>query len=232
LLKLRKSKERGHTKLSWLDSWHTFSFDSYYDPAYEHYGPLRVINDDIVAPSAGFPTHPHRDMEILTYVLEGELAHKDSLGNGSVIVPGELQYMSAGKGIQHSEYNPSSQNFVRLLQIWIMPNKEGLNSTYDQKAFDIEYGGGWQLLASPNSNGKSIRINQDVFLYAAKLNSGEQIQHKISPGRKIWLQMAQGSLQCNKTEMLGGDGASLEDLSLAEIKASASSHVLLFDLPS
>lgn len=232
MFKLRKAKERGHTKLNWLDSWHTFSFDTYYDPEYEHFGPLRVINDDIVGPGTGFPTHSHRDMEILTYVLEGELSHKDSLGNGSTIVPGELQYMSAGKGIQHSEYNPSAENLVRLLQIWIMPNKEGLSPHYDQKAFNIKYGGGWQLIASADGREKSIRINQDVLLYATKLNSGEQVQYKIAPGRKVWLQIAEGHLNCNNNEMFGGDGASLSDLDLVDIKASNQSHLLLFDLPA
>ncbi len=232
LLKLRKAKERGHTKLDWLDSWHTFSFDSYYDPAYMHYGDIRVINDDIVAPEGGFPTHAHSNMEILTYVLEGELAHKDSLGNGSSIKPGELQYMCAGTGIKHSEFNPSSENLVRLLQIWIVPNKEGPNPHYEQKAFDIKNGGGLKLIASPDGRENTIAINQDVYLYAAKLNAKEKVQHKLANNRKIWLQMAEGHLECNKTEMFGGDGAAIKDTSLINLQSLTQSHLLLFDLPS
>jgi len=230
MFKLRKSKERGYTQLNWLESWHTFSFDSYYDPEYEHFASLRVINEDTVAPKAGFGTHPHQDMEILTYVLQGVLEHKDSLGNGSIIRTGELQRMSAGTGIFHSEYNHSQDNPVHLLQIWIIPNRHGLIPGYEQKQFDIKYGAGWKLIASEQGSEGSLKIHQDAFVYATKLESGENLAYNVDRQRAVWLQIAEGNLLVNDNQMSAGDGAAISELKSVELVSSASSHILLFDL--
>ncbi len=230
MFKLRKARERGYTRLDWLESWHTFSFDQYYDPKHNHFGPLRVINEDTIAAKSGFGTHAHSNMEILTYVLQGTLEHKDSLGNGSLIVPGELQRMTAGTGIRHSEYNHSASDSVHLLQIWIIPAEEGLIPGYEQKSFDIKYGDGWQLLASAGNEKKSLHLNQDLSLYAAKMKVGEKLVYEISSGRAIWLQIVEGDLEVNNQKMQAGDGASLTDAELIEFHASTAAHVLLFDL--
>jgi quercetin 2,3-dioxygenase len=230
MFKLRKSKERGYTQLNWLESWHTFSFDSYYDSKHNHFESLRVINEDTVAPKAGFGTHQHKDMEILTYVLQGALEHKDSLGSGSIIKPGELQRMSAGTGIFHSEYNHSQNEPVHLLQIWIMPNRRDLTPGYEQKQFDIEYGAGWKLIASEEGSGGSLKIHQDVSVYAAKIEPGEKLNYKVNGQRGLWLQVAEGNLQVNDNQMSAGDGAAINELKSIELVSSQRSHILLFDL--
>ncbi len=230
MFKLRKANERGYTQLHWLKSWHTFSFDSYYDPCHTHFENLRVINEDTVAPKAGFGSHQHKDMEILTYVLQGALEHKDSLGNGSIIKSGELQRMTAGTGIFHSEYNHSQDEPVHFLQIWIIPNRRDLTPGYQQKQFDIEYGAGWKLIASEEGSDDSLKVHQDVSVYAAKMESGERLKYKISGQRGLWLQIAEGNLLVNDNQMLTGDGAAMNELKSVELVCSQRSHILLFNL--
>lgn len=228
MIRLRPAEERGETKIGWLDSRHSFSFNDYYDPAHMNFRSLRVINEDWVAPGQGFGTHPHRDMEILTYVLEGALEHRDSMGTGAVIRPGELQKMSAGTGITHSEFNPSPKSPVHLLQIWIQPDRKGLKPAYEQHTFSNgELDGGFQLIAGPQG---AISIHQDADLYAARLEAGQQTAHSLKPGRHAWVQLARGQVRLNGTEMKAGDGAAVSGEEKLAFEALAPSEILLFDL--
>lgn len=226
-IQLRPADERGRTQLSWLDSRHSFSFNEYYDPENMGFRELRVINEDWVAPGKGFGTHPHRDMEILTYVLEGALEHRDSMGSSSVIRPGEVQHMSAGTGVTHSEFNHSPDAPVHLLQIWILPNRKGLKPSYEQKTVG-DLRGGFHLIAG-GDNG-AVKIHQDVQLYAARLAPGEQATHKLAPERHAWVQVARGTIKLNGKEMKAGDGAAVTGEDAITCKAEEASEVLLFDL--
>lgn len=228
MLHLRKADARGHANHGWLDSWHTFSFADYHDPEHVSFSALRVINEDRVSPGEGFPTHPHRDMEIITYVLEGALEHKDSLGTGSVIRPGEVQRMSAGSGIRHSEFNHSPSEPVHFLQIWIMPDRQGVKPGYEQKRIGLD--GQLRLVASPDGRDGSVTIHQDARVYAARLNGGA-VTHALAPGRRAWLQVARGAVNINGTALQAGDGAGIENESALRLAADGSAEVLLFDLP-
>jgi hypothetical protein len=231
MIQLRKAHDRGHANHGWLDSWHTFSFADYHDPAHVSFSALRVINEDRVAPGEGFPAHPHRDMEIITYVLEGALEHKDSLGTGAVIHPGEVQRMSAGTGIRHSEFNHSQSEPVHFLQIWILPNRLGVKPGYDQKRIDpTELDGKLRLVASPDGRAGSVTIHQDASVYAARLN-GNEVTYTPAPGRRAWLQVARGAVQLNGTTLQAGDGAGIENEPTLRLVADGSAEVLLFDLP-
>jgi quercetin 2,3-dioxygenase len=228
MLQIRPAAERGHTKLDWLESRFTFSFDQYHDPRHVQFRSLRVINEDVVAPAQGFPMHPHRDMEILTWVLEGALEHRDSTGGSGVIRPGEIQHMTAGRGVMHSEFNPSPKVPVHLLQIWIFPDRNGLDPGYEQLAFpDSDLRGGFHLVAGPNA---PVTIHQDANLHIARLEEGAEANHSLAPGRHAWLQVARGAMQLNGTELKAGDGAAISDESEIRVRALAASEVLLFDL--
>ena len=231
MITIRKSEDRGHFNRSWLNTYHTFSFDRYYDPAHMGFRSLRVINEDRVAPGEGFPTHPHRDMEIITFVLEGALEHKDSMGTGSVIRPGEVQRMTAGTGITHSEFNQSKSDEVHLLQIWILPSERGLTPSYEQKMFPIEQRNGRLcLIASPKSDNGAVTINQDVSLYTARLRPGKQVEHKLAQNRHAWVQVARGSVTVNGQPLEQGDGAAISDEAAVAIAAVDQADILLFDL--
>ncbi len=228
---LRKSEERGHANHGWLDSYHTFSFANYYDPDYMGFKSLRVINEDRVEPGRGFGTHPHRDMEIITYVLEGALEHKDSIGNGSIIRPGDVQKMSAGTGILHSEYNPSESEPVHLLQIWIMPNQRNLRPSYEQKNFsEAEKRNHLRLIASTDGRENSVTVYQDVDLYATVLDAGKNVTHQLKEGREVWVQVVRGEVQLNDIMLRAGDGAAIVDETYLKIEAKTASELLLFDL--
>jgi len=231
MIQVRRSSDRGHVQHGWLDTFHTFSFDTYHDPAHMHFRALRVINEDRVAPGAGFPTHPHRDMEIITYVLEGALEHKDSLGNGSVIRPGDGQRMSAGTGIRHSEANASKTDPVHLLQIWILPEKKGIEPGYEQKAFaPEEKRGRLRLIADREGRDGAVTVHQDVALYASVLAPGEQVEHRVASGRHAWLQVARGAVSLNGQKLDQGDGAAVSEEAKLAIRAEKDGEVLLFDL--
>ncbi len=232
MFKVRKSTERGHFDHGWLDTYHTFSFDEYYDPEYSGFRTLRVINEDRVAPGEGFPTHGHRDMEIITYVLEGELAHKDSMGTGSVILPGDVQKISAGKGITHSEFNSSKTKPLHLLQIWILPNRNGIKPGYEQKTFSRqEMHNKFKLVGSNDGKDGSITIHQDVSLFAIILDRKKTLQYSIPTNRHIWLQIARGSIEINDGTLLSaGDGASVSKEDFLKLTAEQDSEFLLFDL--
>jgi redox-sensitive bicupin YhaK (pirin superfamily) len=231
MIAVRKSEERGHFDHGWLDTYHTFSFDQYHDPKHVHFRSLRVINEDRVAPGVGFPTHPHRDMEIITYVLEGALAHKDSLGTGAVIRPGDGQRMSAGTGIQHSEFNASKDEPVHLLQIWIFPEKKGLEPSYEQKSFpDEEKQGKLRLIAARDPRDGAVKVHQDVELYVTKLAPGDKVTHTLREGRHAWLQVARGAVTLNGTPLQQGDGAGVSDERALQIAGEQDAEVLLFDL--
>ncbi|HEV2175972.1 MAG TPA: pirin family protein [Terriglobia bacterium] len=231
MIKVRKSGDRGHADYGWLDTHYTFSFNTYYDPAHMQFRDLRVINEDRVAAGRGFGTHPHEDMEILTYVLEGALEHKDSMGTGSVIRPGDVQRMSAGTGITHSEFNPSRTEPVHLMQIWILPEREGLKPSYEQKTFaDEEKRNRLRLVAARDAREGAVKIHADADLYAGKLDPGAQVSHALAPGRHAWVQVARGSVELNGTPLEAGDGAAVSDEWQLHIKADAASEVLLFDL--
>ena len=229
-MKIRKSNERGHAEHGWLDSYHTFSFANYYDPQWMGFRSLRVINDDLVMPGAGFGTHPHRDMEIITYILSGALEHKDSMGNGRVIRAGELQYMSAGTGVQHSEFNPSKDESVRLLQIWIQPDRKGTPPRYAEKSFASAAPGALHLVTSKSGRDGSIAIHQDADLWLARFNGGERVSHPLAEGRHGWLHVAEGEVTLNGNTLTGGDAAALNGATLLELSAAKPSQVLLFDL--
>lgn len=231
MITIRKSEERGHFDFGWLDTYHTFSFDQYFDPAHMHFRHLRVINEDRVAPGKGFPTHAHRDMEIITYILSGALEHRDSMGNGSVIRPGDVQRMSAGTGVSHSEYNPSETEAVHLLQIWIMPRARDLPAGYEQKAFtEDERRGRMRLVASEDGREGSVTIQQDARLYAVILEPGSETDHKFAAGRYGWAQVARGNVELNGVAMNQGDGAAIRDEDTIKLVAKDQSEVLLFDL--
>jgi redox-sensitive bicupin YhaK (pirin superfamily) len=232
MITVRKSQDRGRFKIDWLDSRHTFSFGEYYDPQHLGFSALRVINEDVIAPGQGFGTHPHRDMEIVTYVLEGELEHRDSLGTGSVIRPGDVQRMSAGTGIQHSEFNPSAKNPTKLLQIWLLPNKKGVQPSYEQKAFaDSELEGHLRVVASPDGRDGSVTIHQDTQLYAAKLKKGATLNLPLGANRAAWVQVARGAVSLNGTALANGDGAAVTKETALDLAANDNAEVLVFDLP-
>lgn len=231
MITIRPSQERGHAEHGWLDTHHTFSFADYFDPQHMGFGPLRVINEDRVAPGMGFGTHPHDNMEILTWVLEGELEHKDSMGNGSVIRPGELQAMTAGTGITHSEFNPSKTEPAHLMQIWIKPARRELAPSYGQRAFKPEeLARRLCLIASGDSRDGALKINQDADVYAAVLAPGLELVHALRPGRRAWLQVLHGAITLNGTPLNAGDGAAVSAESRLELLAKNQSEILLFDL--
>jgi redox-sensitive bicupin YhaK (pirin superfamily) len=231
MLTIRPAASRGRTSIDWLDSWHSFSFGDYHDPQWRGFRNLRVINDDRVAPRGGFDTHPHRDMEIITWVLSGALEHRDSLGNGSVIRPGDMQRMTAGSGILHSEFNPSSSDDVHLLQIWLFPESKGLTPGYEQKAFAPgELRNALRLVASRTGREGSVTIHQDADVYAATLDSGRSIGHELLPGRHAWLQVARGSLTLNGRELAIGDGVAVSDERTLELAGRDEAEIVLFNL--
>ena len=231
MITIRKAEDRGHFDLGWLDTYHTFSFDQYYDPAHMHFRSLRVINEDRVATAKGFPTHSHRDMEIITYILSGELEHRDSMGNGSVIRPGDVQRMSAGTGVAHSEFNPSETTSVHLLQIWIMPRARNLPPSYEQKFFsEEERRGRLRLVASEDGREGSVTIQQDARLYATILEPGASIEHTLPDKRYAWIQVARGNLHVNGHELKEGDGAAVSNEQPVQLASNDGAEVLLFDL--
>jgi quercetin 2,3-dioxygenase len=231
MLTIRRSDERGGGDYGWLNTRHSFSFNDYWDDKWMGFRSLRVINEDWVAPSSGFPTHPHRDMEIITYVLSGELEHKDSLGTGSVILPGDGQRMTAGRGIRHSEHNPSPTEKVHLLQIWILPDKQGHEPGYEQKTFaETEKRGRFRLIASPDGTDGSVKINQDARLFVTLLRPGEEVRHSLGAKRHAWLQIAKGEIEVNGQKLRQGDGAAVSDEKELTIRATKDAEVLLFDL--
>ena len=228
---LRKASERGHADHGWLDTWHTFSFSTYQDPAHTHFRALRVMNEDIVAPGQGFGTHPHRDMEIVTYVLKGALAHRDSMGNGEILRPGEFQRMTPGTGITHSEFNPSSTEPVHLYQIWLFPEKKGLEPSYEQKAFPSEFRKNqFQLVASPNGDDGSLQIHQDARIFLADLLAGQKLEYGINKDRHAWLQVLRGSITANGHALNTSDGLAVSEEVSLQLQANADAELMLFDL--
>jgi quercetin 2,3-dioxygenase len=231
MITLRQSRERGHFDHGWLNTYHTFSFDQYYDPRYMGFRQLRVINEDFVAAGRGFPTHGHRDMEIITYILEGALQHEDSMGNGSIIRPGDVQRMTAGTGVRHSEKNPSASESVHLLQIWILPETVGLEPSYEQKAFtEDERRGQLRLIASNDGRDGSVTVHQDVSVFASILGAGESVKYDMDQTRYGWIQVARGAISVNGQRAGQGDGAVVMGESSLEIAAEESAEILLFDL--
>jgi hypothetical protein len=229
---LRRSQERGHANHGWLDSFHSFSFADYHDPAHMGFGPLRVINEDRVQPGMGFGTHGHRDMEIISYVLEGALEHKDSLGNGSVIRPGDVQRMSAGTGVRHSEFNPSAAEPVHFLQIWIEPSVRGVTPGYEEKAFDAAAKRGRLcLVASPDGRDGSVTIHQDAFVYATLLDGAQSFVHAVAPGRRAYVHVARGEATVNGHVLKAGDALKAADVAEIRMEGGRDAEVLLFDLP-
>jgi redox-sensitive bicupin YhaK (pirin superfamily) len=231
MITVRKSKERGASNFGWLDSKHTFSFGHYYDPKNMGFGALRVINEDIVTGGNGFGTHPHDNMEIISYVLEGGLAHKDSLGTGSVIRPGDVQRMSAGTGIAHSEFNASKNDPVHFLQIWVLPDERGLKPSYEQKSFPAEERKGrLRLVGARDGRDGAVTIHQDLDLFVANLDKGDAVSHRLAPRRKAWVQVTRGEVSVNGTIVGQGDGAALTDEAEVAIAANDNAEVLVFDL--
>jgi quercetin 2,3-dioxygenase len=231
MIEIRKSQERGHFDHGWLNTYFTFSFADYYDPKHVHFRTLRVLNDDRVAPGQGFPTHPHRDMEIVTYVLEGTLEHRDSMGSGSVIRPGDVQYMSAGTGVTHSEFNASDKEPVHMLQIWMFPEEQGLKPAYGQKNFsEEEKRGKLRLLVSPDGRDGSLKIRQGNELYATLLGKGEAVRHELKSDRHAYVQVARGSVTLNGKQLAEGDGAAISAEKTVELTGVHDAEVLLFDL--
>jgi quercetin 2,3-dioxygenase len=235
MITLRPSGERGHIDHGWLNTYHSFSFGDYYDPQWMGWRSLRVINEDYVAPGAGFPMHGHREMEIVTYIASGTLEHKDSLGSGGQIRPGELQRMSAGTGIMHSEFNPSAGEPVHLLQIWILPGRRGVTPGYEQRSFaDNERRDALRLLASPDGRFDSLTIVQDAYIYGSLLGAGQRLSHALAPGRGAWLQLVRGTVSLSdggaRVELVAGDGAAVEDSTQLEIVAEEEAELLVFDL--
>ena len=231
MIRVRKASDRGHFHHGWLDTYHTFSFSRYYDPNQMGFRSLRVINEDWVSGGEGFGLHSHENMEIITYVLEGSIAHKDSLGIGSTLVPGELQRMSAGTGIRHSEFNASESVPLHLYQIWLLPEKQGSKPSYEQKAFpEFERKNWLRLVASPSGEDGALTIGQDARLYLATLDPGHELTHPVAPGRHAWLQVLRGGVALNGQPLEAGDGAALSDESAVEIRSSGTAEVLLFDL--
>jgi hypothetical protein len=231
MLTLRKSDERGKTKIDWLDSKHTFSFGEYHHPQHMGFGPLRVINEDRVAAGGGFQPHPHRDMEIITYLLEGALAHKDSLGTGSVIRPGEIQRMSAGSGIVHSEFNASQSEPVHFLQIWVLPSEQNLEPSYEQKTIDAEaVRNKFARVASSEPLPNEVRLMQDAEIWVARFEGEEEAVHKLQPGRKVWLHVARGNVEVGGETLSAGDAAAIMDEENILVRAREPAEVLLFDV--
>jgi hypothetical protein len=233
MIKIRPGHERGRTQIDWLESYHTFSFSDYYDPAHMSFRHLRVINEDFVAPARGFGTHAHQDMEIITYLLEGALEHKDSMGNGSIIKPGEVQRMSAGTGVTHSEFNPSQTERAHLLQIWILPDQRGLAPSYEQKVFQpAVFRNQWHLIGSKNPQKDAVKIHQDVHLYAARLDPGKILDFELKSVRFAWVQVAKGTIQMNdRYSLKAGDGAGISKENKMTVKALQNeAELLLFDL--
>lgn len=231
MIVVRPGNERGHNNLGWLDTYHTFSFDTYFDPDHMGFRQLRVINEDRVEPGGGFGTHPHRDMEIITYILDGALEHRDSMGNGSVIRPGEVQRMSAGTGITHSEFNPSKSERVHLLQIWILPEKKGLTPSYEQREFKAEERRGrLRLIAAKSGRDGAVAIHQDVELYAGLLDAGERATFSIRPNRHAWVQVARGAMRLNQVALKAGDGAAVSNETQLKLTGTETAEVLVFDL--
>ncbi|MBZ5510827.1 MAG: pirin family protein [Acidobacteriia bacterium] len=234
MITLRPAAERGHFDHGWLNTYHTFSFADYHDPRHTHFRGLRVINEDTVQPGGGFGTHPHRDMEIITYILQGALAHKDSMGTGSTIVPGDVQRMSAGTGVLHSEFNHSRDELVHLLQIWIFPSERGLKPSYEQKTFAAEEKlNRLRLVASPDASDGSVILHSDARVYGSLLEPGASVEHALAQGRGAWIQVVTGAIEVNGKRLAAGDGAGIEDEQLLTITGraeSASSEFLLFDL--
>ena len=235
MITIRPRNERGTADFGWLDSRHTFSFGSYYDPSHMGFSDLRVINEDKVIPAQGFGTHGHRDMEIISYVLSGELAHKDSMGNGSILRPGYVQRMSAGTGVRHSEFNASDINPVHFLQIWIVPNQAGLEPSYEEKNFALSEKGKLRLVGSPDGRDGSVTIHQDINLYLASLNKGDRLTHKIADNRVAWLQVTRGAVLLNGSLLEAGDGAAIVDeaeiaIAHADKLDNPETEILLFDL--
>jgi quercetin 2,3-dioxygenase len=230
MMTLRKSGERGHAEHGWLDTYHTFSFADYFDPQWMGFRSLRVINDDIVMPGHGFGMHPHRDMEIITYILSGSLSHRDSIGNGRTIRTGDVQYMAAGTGVQHSETNPSSEEAVHLLQIWITPEAKGLKPRYAERSFANAAPNALHLVASKSGRNDSIAINQDANLWLARLQSDASVTHGMAPDRHVWLHVAEGEVEVNDVRMSHGDAVGVSGETALRIRAHKPSQVLLFDL--
>lgn len=229
MLHLRKSEQRGHANHGWLDTWHSFSFADYFDPSYMGFSALRVINEDFIDEGCGFPTHPHKDMEILTYVRQGRVAHKDSMGNATEVQAGEFQIMSAGTGIRHSEYNPSNDELLHLFQIWILPQQKGLEPRYAQRRFAPQSGP--QLILSPDARDGSLQVFQDMQLWRWMLQQGEQATYTLLDNRRLWLQLVSGSLTVNGEQLENSDGLALWEENLLHIRADSDSEFLLFDLP-
>ena len=229
---IRRSNERGYADHGWLKSFHSFSFANYFDPEHVEFGPLRVINEDRVAPGQGFGTHGHRDMEIISYVLSGELAHKDSMGNGSTIRPGDVQRMSAGSGVLHSEFNPSKDQPVHFLQIWIQPNQQRIEPSYEEKRFSSEEKRGrLRVIASPNRTDGSVLIHQDTTVYAGLFNGDEQAVLQVNPGRRVYVHVARGSIVGNGTKLTAGDALKLSDTTELTLNGGQDAEVIVFDLP-
>jgi redox-sensitive bicupin YhaK (pirin superfamily) len=231
MIAVRRGDERGHTRIDWLDSRHTFSFDRYHDPRHMGFRSLRVVNEDRVAPGRGFGTHPHRDMEILTWVLSGSLEHRDSLGTGSIIAPGDVQRMSAGTGVTHSEWNHSSSEPVHFLQIWLLPERAGLAPGYEQRALrqDLQPGT-LRLVTARDGREGAVRVHQDADLWATVLEPEQSVTHRLAPGRSAWVQVARGAVSLDGTRLVAGDGAAVTDVGSLCLAADAPSEVLLFDL--
>ena len=232
MLELRKAAERGHANHGWLDSWHSFSFADYVDPRHMGFGALRVINEDRIQPGMGFGTHGHRDMEIISYVLEGALAHKDSMGNGSTIVPGDVQRMSAGRGVMHSEFNHEPAGETHFLQIWIEPSQRGIDPGYEQKRFTPQdKRGRLCLVASPDGRDGSVTIHQDAFVYATLLDGAERVVHALAPGRRAYLHLVRGALRANAQALSAGDALKATDVAEIVLEQGEQAEALLFDLP-
>ncbi|NUU65686.1 pirin family protein [Enterobacteriaceae bacterium BIT-l23] len=229
MIYLRKANDRGHANHGWLDTWHSFSFADYYDPNFMGFSALRVINEDVVDAGQGFGTHPHKDMEILTYVLEGAVEHQDSMGNKEQVPAGEFQIMSAGTGIRHSEYNPNSDQRLRLYQIWIIPERTGITPRYEQRRFDALQGR--QLVLSPDARDGSLKVYQDMELWRWALNNGEESRFEVREGRHVWIQVVKGEVTVNGTTATTSDGLAIWDEQTLSVQASQDSEILLFDLP-
>jgi redox-sensitive bicupin YhaK (pirin superfamily) len=231
MMTIRRSDERGHARIDWLESRHSFSFGDYYDPQFESFGALRVINEDWIKGGAGFPPHPHRDMEIVTYILDGAIAHKDNTGGGGTIRPGEIQRMSAGSGIVHAEFNASPTETCHLLQIWIMPSKRGIQPGYEQKTIDAAaVANKFARIAAPEPRENEVRLVQDAEIWAARLDAGLEAIHPLAQGRKAWLQVAKGEVTVGDDVLKAGDAAAITDQASIAVRAKAPSEVLLFDL--
>lgn len=230
MITVRKSQDRGHFKGDWLDSYHTFSFDTYYDPAHMGFRTLRVINQDRVQAGAGFPLHPHRDMEILSFVLEGSLRHKDNLGNEEVIRAGEVQRISAGTGIMHSEYNPSDTEEVHFLQIWILPEEKRLKPSYEKKRFESKEHNSLRLLASRDGREGSAVLHQDIALYTGEVEAGNTIEYDLPEGRHVWIQVLSGELELRGRSLKAGDGAAVSEERILSLASSTEARFILFDL--